>query len=195
MSWKRRSKSFANREFWIAGLSMTMGAGLGMGVAYFCDPDCGRARRKKVGDRATRLITQGGCLVEHKGKNLLNRAEGMLPQSRSVCPRQEDGTDEVLLERVRSRLGHAVQHPHSIATTVEQGIVRLTGTATRQERKRVLKKIRGVPGVLKVEELLVDGNRRGGRSIPRFLGGLAGAAVLLAVASGRSRSTSGRVAA
>ncbi len=195
MFWKRRSRSFDNREYWIAGLSVTMGAGLGVGFTYFCDPGRGHARRKKVADRAVSLIAQGERLVEHKGKNILNRTEGMLAQARSLFYRQEDVPDEVLLERVRSRLGHVVQHPQSISTTVEAGIVRLTGTVAREEKKRVLREIREVPGVLKVEELLTYENRRNGRSIPKLLGGLAGAAVLLAVASGRSHSASRRAAA
>ena len=64
-----------------------------------------------------------------------------------------------------------------------------------KRKKRVLREIREVPGVLKVEELLTYENRRNGRSIPKLLGGLAGAAVLLAVASGHSHSASRRAAA
>jgi len=195
MFWKHRSKSFDNREYWIAGLSVTMGAGLGVGFTYFCDPDRGRARRKNLADRAVSLIAQGERLVEHKGKNILNRAEGMLAQSRTLFHRQEDVPDDTLLERVRSRLSHVVQHPQSISTAVEGGIVRLTGTVAREEKKRVLRGIRDVPGVLKVEELLTYENRQNGRSILKLLGGVAGAAVLLAVASGRSHSVSRRAAA
>jgi hypothetical protein len=68
--WKRRSRSIDKREYWIAGLSVTMGAGLGVGFTYFCDPDRGHARRKKLADRAVSLIAQGESLVEHKGKNI-----------------------------------------------------------------------------------------------------------------------------
>ena len=195
MFWKHRPKSFDNREYWIAGLSVTMGAGLGVGFTYFYDPDRGHARRKKVADLAVSLIGQGERLVEHKDKNILNRAEGMLAQSRSLFHRQEDVPDDTLLERVRSRLGHVVQHPQSISTAVEEGIVRLTGTVAREEKKRVLREIRDVPGVLKVEELLTYENRQNGRSIAKLLGGVAGAAVLLAVASRRSHSVSRRAAA
>ena len=88
-----------------------------------------------------------------------------------------------------------MQHPQAISTTVEEGIVRLTGTLARKEKKGVLRKIREVPGVLKVEELLTYENRLNGTSIPTLLGGLAGAALLLAVASGRSHSASRRAAA
>lgn len=195
MFWKRRSKSFNNREYWIAGLSMTTGAGLGAGFTYFCDPDRGHARRKKVADRAVSLIEQGERLVEHKGNSILNRAEGILSQARSLFHGQEDVPDEVVLERVLSRMGHVVQNPRSISTTVKKGIVRLTGIVARDEKKRILREIRAVPGVSKVEELLTHENRRNGRSIPTLLGGLAGAAVLLAVASGRSHSVSRRAAA
>jgi hypothetical protein len=194
MFWERRSKSFDNREYWIAGLSATMGAGLGVGFTYFCDPDRGHARRKKVADRAVSLIAQGERLVEHQGKNILNRAEGMLNQAGSLFHRQEDVPDDVLLERVRSRLGRVVQRPQSISTSVEEGIVRLTGTVAREEKKGVLREIREVPGVLRVEELLTYEKRRNGKSIPTLLGGLAGAAVLLVVASSRSHSASRRAA-
>ena len=88
-----------------------------------------------------------------------------------------------------------MQHPQAISTTVEEGIVRLTGTLARKEKKGVLRKIREVPGVLKVEELLTYEKRRIGRSIPKLLGGLAGATALLIVASGRSHSASRRAAA
>jgi BON domain len=195
MFWKRKSKSFNNRECWIAGLSVTTGAGLGAGFTYFCDPDRGHARRKKVSDRAVSLIAQGERLVGHKGKGILNRAEGMLAQARFLFHRQEDVPDQVLLERVRSRLGHVLQHPQSISTTVEEGKVRLTGMVAREEKKRVLREIREVPGVLKVEELLTYQKRQNRRSIPTLLGGLAGAAVVLAVASGRSHSASRSAAA
>jgi catechol 2,3-dioxygenase-like lactoylglutathione lyase family enzyme len=114
----------------------------------------------------------------------------MLAQSRSLFHRQEDVPDDTLLERVRSRLRHVVKHPQSTSTAVEAGIVRLTGTVAREEKKRVLKEIRDVPGVLKVEELLIYENRQDGRSIAKLLGGVAGAAVLLAVASCRSHSVS-----
>jgi osmotically-inducible protein OsmY len=195
MFWKRRSKSFDNREYWIAGVSVTTGASLAVGFMYFCDPDRGHARRKKVADRAVSLIAQGERLVEHKAKNTLNRAEGLLAWARPLFHRHEEVPDEMLLQRVRTRLGHIVQHPQTISTTVEQGIVRLTGTVAREEKKRVLKEIRDVPGVSKVEELLAYESPRIARSIPKLLGGLAGAAVLLAVASGNSHSASRRAAA
>ena len=195
MFWKRRFKSFNKSGYWIAGLSVTTGAGLGAGFTYFCDPDRGHARREKVADRALSLIAQGERLVEHKGKNMLNRAERILSRTRPLFHRREDVPDEVLLERVRSRLSHVVQHPQSISATVEEGNVRLTGIVARKEKKRVLREIREVPGVLRVEELLTYKNRNHGRPIPKLLGGLAGAAVLLAVASGRSHSAFRRAAA
>ena len=195
MFWKRTFKSFNKRGYWITGLSVTTGAGLGAGFTYFCDPDRGYARRKKVADRVFSLIARGERLVEHKGKNVLNRAERILSQTRPLFHRREDVPDEVLLERVRSRLSHVVQHPQSISATAEEGNVRLTGVVARKEKKRVLREIREVPGVLKVEELLTYKNRNHGRPIPKLLGALAGAAVLLVAASGRSHSASRRAAA
>jgi hypothetical protein len=47
---------------------------------------------------------------------------------------------------------------------------------------------------MKMEELLTYEKRKNGRPIPKLLGGLAGAAVLLAVASSRAHSASRRAA-
>jgi len=62
-----------------------MGAGLGVGFTYSCDPVCGHARHKKVADRAISLIAQGERLAEHKGKDILNRAEGVCSSRQGPC--------------------------------------------------------------------------------------------------------------
>lgn len=194
---KSRSKSFGTREYWIAGLSMTMGASLGAGAMYFCDPSRGHARRKVAAGRTVSLMAEGGRLVEREGRHIVSQAEGLIAQARSLFHRKRHVSDDVVAERVRGRLSQMAQHPESISASVQKGIVALTGTVARAERKHLVKEIWGVPGVVKVEDLLVNEARQNGRAVPRILGGLAGAGamVLLAVAGGRSHSASRRAAA
>jgi len=190
----RKRHSSNGRQYWVAGLTITVGAGLGAGLMYVFDPNCGQARRKRVSRRAISLLAQGEHLVEQKGKDILNRAEGVTALARSLFHRVEDISDDVVLERVRSRLGHVIQHPQSIATKVVGGVVTLTGTVDRAKRKQLLKQIRAVPGVKDVEELLIREGRPNGRSFPKLLGSLAGAAVFLLMARGASQSGSRRAA-
>jgi hypothetical protein len=197
MFWKSRSKPAGSREYWIAALSMTTGASLGAGVMYFCDPNRGHARRREVAGKTASLIAQGERLIERQGRSIRSRTGGILAEARSLFHRNHRVSDDVVLERVRSRLSHVVEHPQSVSAKVEDGIVTLTGTVARVERKGLLKEIREVPGVSKLEDLLVNEARRNGRSVPRIVGGLAGAGalVLLALAGGRSHSASRRAAA
>jgi hypothetical protein len=188
MYWKRRLKLFRTRDYWVAGLSATMGAGLGVGAMYFCDPNRGRARRKQLAEKTVSILVQGEHLVEKKGKDMLNRAGGLLAEAMSGYE-AEHVPDEILLERVRSRIGHVISEPHSISTTVRGGTVTVGGIMARAEKKRLLKEIRGVPGVHKVEDLLVHEGQPNGRSVPRLLGSLAGAVMLIAMAGGRAHST------
>jgi hypothetical protein len=154
---------------------------------YFCDPNRGRARRKQLAEKTVSILAQGEHLVEKKGKDMLNRAGGLLAAAQTRCE-AEDVPDEVLLERVRSRMGHVISEPHSISTSVRAGTVTVGGTMARTEKKRLLKEIRNVPGVRKVEDRLDHEGQPNGRSVPRLLGGLAGAVMLIAMAGGRSHS-------
>jgi hypothetical protein len=173
-----------------------MGASVGAGIIYFCDPNRGRARRREVAEKAVSILARGEHLAEQKGIDILNRTEGVLAEARSrfECGKKEEVSDEVLLERVRSHMGHVISHPHSISTTVREGAVTLSGTIGRADKKRLLKEVRGVAGVSKVEDLLECEGRQNGRSVPRLLGSLAGAVVLIAMAGGRARSASRRAA-
>lgn len=59
----------------------------------------------------------------------------------------QDFPDEVLVERVRARLGRAVSHPGAIHVTASAGAVTLAGPVLKRQRKRALRAAASVPGV------------------------------------------------
>jgi hypothetical protein len=62
----------------------------------------------------------------------------------------ETVSDEVLVARVRTRLGRVVSHPHAIVVTAEHGRVTLRGPIVAREVASLLKcvyMVRGVAGV------------------------------------------------
>jgi hypothetical protein len=55
--------------------------------------------------------------------------------------------DEVLAERVRSKIGRVLSHPRAIDVNAEQGIVELRGAVLRSERRRAIRCAESVRGV------------------------------------------------
>jgi uncharacterized membrane protein len=66
----------------------------------------------------------------------------------------EHVSDEVLVQRVRARLGRVVSHPHAIAVTAEHGRVTLSGPIFMPEVDPLLKCVYTVRGVAGVENHL-----------------------------------------
>lgn len=62
--------------------------------------------------------------------------------------------DEVLVKRVRSKLGFLVRHPGSVEVTADRGCVTLSGPALDDEVEHLVKGVSRVPGVIKVENQL-----------------------------------------
>jgi hypothetical protein len=188
---------------------------LGASLMYFLDPDRGRRRRAVVRDRATHLMTRGREALEVGSRDLGNRVRGRVAQAKGRF-RRGPVDDGVLAERVRARLGGIVGHAGAIEVAVETGEVTLRGSILAQDVSRVIRRVRGVPGVRSIDNQLevhsepdaVPGLQgaarapRGGEVIelwqhswapgPRLAAGLAGG--LLALGGMTSRGLSGKAA-
>jgi hypothetical protein len=68
--------------------------------------------------------------------------------------RQEDVTDDVLVERVRSKIGRCVSHPRAIEVSAHDGRVVLSGKVLQRESPRLLSAVWGVRGVRGIENQL-----------------------------------------
>src|SRR3954451_6866138 len=83
--------------------------GLGAGLMYFLDPDRGRRRRALVRDQLVHALHEIDDAIGVVSRDLDNRSRGALARIRTLAGRRAG--EEVLAERVRSKLGRFVSHP------------------------------------------------------------------------------------
>jgi hypothetical protein len=121
-------------------------AAAGAGLMYLLDPDGGRRRRALVRDRLVSAAHRTGHAVDSTSRDVGNRARGVVAELRG---RLASGPvdDDVLRERVRARIGSVVGHASAIEVGVVDGAVTLRGPVLADELDRLVRRVRGVPGV------------------------------------------------
>jgi uncharacterized membrane protein len=129
------------------------GAALGAAAMYIFDPDKGRRRRALLRDQLISGVTHLDDAVEVIARDLAHRTQGVLAEARSAII-NEQVSDEVLIERVRSKLGRIVSHPSAIDVKVNQGRVSLSGCVLKHEQQDLLEGVRSVRGVIDAEDQL-----------------------------------------
>jgi uncharacterized membrane protein len=139
------------------------GIGLGAGLMYIFDPDRGRRRRATARDAAHHIVNALDDAVGKTSRDMSNRARGLVAELDSIF-RCEEAEDEVVAERVRSKLGRAVSHPHAIRVAVNQGSVTLSGQILAGEVDQLLNRVWSVRGVTGVEYKLEAHEQAGGVS-------------------------------
>lgn len=181
-------------------------AAVGAISMYLLDPDHGRRRRAVMRDRLASGMSRLDNATSVASRDLRNRARGLAHEVRARFAREEV-SDEVLCERVRSRLGWAVSHPGAIEVTALCGRVTLSGAVLEREYVRLLRTVWAVRGVADVEDRLavyetpegISALQGGGRAPGRRFGpwqenwppgvrvimGAAGAALLINALAGR----------
>lgn len=181
-----------------AGWAIVGGLGLGAGLMYWLDPDGGRRRRARTRQKLVHGAHEVAEEAEKGARDLAHRTRGALARGRSVL-RRGAVPDDVVVERVRARLGRACSHPSAIDVRCEAGTVFLSGPILRDEVDDVLSAVSRVRGVDEVQDRLevhdtaenvpaLQGGavrrgqvgRRGNGWTPaaRLVGGAAGAALL-----------------
>ena len=124
---------------------------VGAGLIYFGDPYRGRRRRAHARDKAVHLANTAEKAIDRSFRDLTNRAHGMFAEALdALIPTPLP--DEVLLERVRTRLGRLVSHPGAIEVRVAGGHVILRGDILASEAPRLLAALRIMSGVREVIE-------------------------------------------
>jgi uncharacterized membrane protein len=153
-----------------AGSSTTvlLAAGTGALLMYLLDPQQGRRRTALARDKLVHLARMGSDVAEAGGRDLANRATGVLAELRHVV-RSGSASDEVLVGRVRARLGRCVSHPHAVQVSAAAGCVTLSGPVLRSEEAGLLRSLRTVRGVRAVENRLEVHERAG--NLPALQGG------------------------
>jgi osmotically-inducible protein OsmY len=96
-------------------------------------------------------------------RDMANRGAGAVDRTRSIFRRRQTD-DEVLIERVRAKMGRYVSHPGAIEVQATEGTVTLTGSILHHEHEELLQAVRDVPGVKDVVDQLVVYNSAEGIS-------------------------------
>jgi uncharacterized membrane protein len=148
--------------------AMLTGIGVGAGVAYLFDPTMGRRRRASVRDTFVRAATKSGDAVGATSRDLANRTRGLAAVTTGRA-RGEDVSDDVLVERVRAKLGRYVSHPRAVDVEARDGLVTLRGPILTHEASRFVSAVRHVRGVQDVDDQLERHAERDG--IPALQGG------------------------
>lgn len=142
-----------------SGLSLLGSLGLGAGLMYLFDPDRGKRRRSLMRDRGVHVLYAAEDMLDTGARDLGQRSTGLVAELKTRLS-QEQPTDEVLVARVRSKLGRYVSNPKSIVVQADAGSVTLSGPALASEAAIMLKAIAAMPGVQHVENRLEVHDRR-----------------------------------
>lgn len=171
-------------------------------LIYLLDPDRGSRRRHLIRDQVVHLNKKLEHGLGAAGRDVRNRSVGVAASARGML-RRDHAPDEVIEERVRSRVGRAVSAPSAIDVTVHEGRATLSGPVLLAEHAGLVSTVRRVRGVQEIEDRLDVHESAAGvpglqhtnnpRRLPRselmqdnwtpalrLLGGLAGASALVA---------------
>jgi hypothetical protein len=133
---------------------LTYGIALGAGVMYLLDPRQGGARRALIRDKSLRAVHDVELAAKVGRRDITHRVEGAAARVRGMSAGPErELSDDVLVARVRSRLGHVCSHPHAIAVQSKgDGCVELKGPILAHEARHALAAISRVRGVRVIDD-------------------------------------------
>ena len=135
------------------GIALVGGLGLGAALMYVFDPDRGQRRRALIRDKVDAAAHKMSNAAEKASRDLSNRAYGMVAETKSIF-RHEEVSDDVLVDRVRSRLGRIPEHIGALDIDANNGVLTLRGEILADELPKVLRAARFVRGVKDVENQL-----------------------------------------
>jgi BON domain len=132
----------------------TLGSALfGAAAMYLFDPDRGKRRRALVRDQFVKAVCNVRDVFDAASRDFVNRGAGLVGETRSLLNRDAP-IDDVLVERVRAKIGRYTQHPGAIEVGATAGEVTLTGSILEEEHQRVLDAVRSVRGVRTIVDRL-----------------------------------------
>jgi len=155
-----------NKRTAVTGL--ISGAAIGAGLMYLADPDRGNTRRSLIRSKLVHRFRLLGDTTDKGIRDLRNRARGTAAEVWCTLKR-EDVSDDVLVERVRAKIGRAVSHPSALEITARDGRIFVSGPVFENEADDVIDAIYSVRGVRYLENRLQV--HKTGENIPGLEGG------------------------
>ena len=139
---------------------------VGIAVARLLDPRSGASRRAVIVQKGAHGLHELADFADKASRDLRNRSRGIwhaFTGDGGAVP------DEVLVERVRSKLGRVCSHPGAIAVSANDGCVELRGPVLAAEHRQILEAIADVPGVCAIDDDLERHERTD--DVPALQGG------------------------
>jgi hypothetical protein len=132
--------------------SLTL-AGVSAGLMYLFDPNLGKRRRSLVRDQIVHGMKKLRRAADVTLSDMENRAYGTYCECRSLF-RRADSSDDIVADRVRSKMGRYVSHPAAIDVEVYDGRITLSGPILADEVPALLNVVKTINGVEEVENCL-----------------------------------------
>jgi uncharacterized membrane protein len=129
------------------------GLAAGAAALYFLDHKRGRERREAFAKKAKHVAEAVARGTEKSTRDGWNHLAGITRQAYANLGR-ENPSDRVLVDRIRSRMGRIVLHPHQIHVTADDGVVTLWGPASETEMQTLAHVVRTMPGVKELQNFL-----------------------------------------
>ncbi|HUF11099.1 MAG TPA: SRPBCC family protein [Rhodothermales bacterium] len=123
------------------------GAIVGALVMYFLDPSRGARRRGLLRNQVDHLRRKGVDFAGAAAKDARNRTVGLIARIRSSRVHEGAIFDDILVERIRSRMGRVVSHPRAIEITSDGGAVTLRGDILKREARDLIHAVESIRGV------------------------------------------------
>lgn len=132
-------------------LRLLTSIGLGAALMYLFDPERGKARRAQIGDRVKAKAHDAERSAEKLAKDLRNRASGVKAK---LSKTEQAADDDILIARIRSELGHVIDHADRVDVQASLGHVTLTGELPEADIEEAVRCAESVDGVISVDNQL-----------------------------------------
>ena len=116
------------------------GVVVGAGAMYLLDPERGARRRSLLRDQGIHASHRVRDELAGAARDARNRTAGVAAELRSRF-QQDEASDEILTERVRSAIGRVVSHPGAITVNVFEGRVTLGGHLLADELPELVRRV------------------------------------------------------
>ncbi len=138
------------------GLAWTLFGGFGAGALtmYFADPNRGKRRRATLRGAFVHSGHDIEKFAQRFGRDVEHRAEGAVAETRRLFEDDDDVSDSVLEQRIRTAVGWAVSHPHAVEVNCTGGSVFLGGWVLADEVTELTSAVSAVRGVRELSTFL-----------------------------------------
>lgn len=128
---------------------LAIGAAAGGLLTYYLDTERGHRRRVVLRDKMRSTANRSRHNAQRRLRYMGRQTWGRLIEL-SARLRGEHVDDEILVQRVRARIGKAVRHAHPICVTANHGAITLSGPISSREINGLLSDVLHTRGVHQV---------------------------------------------